>query len=138
VWPLGAWLPAVATQLLKTWRNAAQVQQQPLPADAEDVEEFWDRVGHVYDVAMEAAKAGNTCVVAHAAVHSALLCNCLGLTAADMGKFRMSTAGVTIIEFPFDLAIGVIRCAWLSRIISLSDLHSKVLIRFVILLPSTK
>lgn len=74
--------------------------------------DFWARIGSAYELAAEAAQAGaTTCIVAHAAVHSALICRCLGLAPEDMGKFRMSTAGVTVIEFPFGGSTGVIRCA---------------------------
>ena len=53
---------------------------------------------------------GTVCVVSHAAVHAALLCRCLGLSIEDMGKFRMSTAGVTVIEFPYEEDTGIVRC----------------------------
>ena len=98
-------------------RSAMQVQQRSLPGDAEDLGTFWERVGSAYELAAETAQAGaTTCIVAHAAVHSALICRCLGLAPRDIGKFRMSTAGVTVIEFPFDGSNGVIRCVFGARI----------------------
>lgn len=92
-------------------RRRVQVQQRSLPEDAEDLQGFWARVSSAYERATEAVQSGaTTCIVAHAAVHSAIICRCLGLAPEDIGKFRMSTAGVTVIEFPFDGATGVIRC----------------------------
>lgn len=90
--------------------HCVQVQQQPLPPDAENIGNFWERVEHVYKDAVESMDVGTVCVVSHAAVHAALICRCLGLTIEDMGKFRMSTAGVTVIEFPHDDANGIVRC----------------------------
>jgi broad specificity phosphatase PhoE len=87
-----------------------QVQQQPLPPDSEDINSFWERVEQVYLDAVESLEQGTVCVVAHAAVHAALICRCLGLSVKDVGKFRMSTAGVTVIEFPYDKDIGIVRC----------------------------
>ena len=88
-----------------------QVQQQPLPEDAENIGSFWDRAEHVYEDAVRLMDMGNTvCLVSHAAVHAALLCRCLGLAIEDMGKFRMSTAGVTVIEFPYEEGTGIVRC----------------------------
>lgn len=88
-----------------------QVQQQPLPPDSENISDFWSRVEQVYQSAVDSTDMGTVCVVAHAAVHSALVCRCLGLAVEDMGKFRMSTAGVTVIEFPYDEGMGIVRCA---------------------------
>jgi 2-carboxy-D-arabinitol-1-phosphatase len=93
--------------------DALQVQQQPLPPDAENLADFWARTGSAWRMVHSSATAGaggTTCVVAHAAVHSALICHCLGLTEKDLGRFRVSTAGVTVIEFPFSDAVGIVRC----------------------------
>jgi broad specificity phosphatase PhoE len=88
-----------------------QVQQQPLPPDSENLTAFWDRVDLVYHAVVDSMEMGTVCVVSHAAVHAALLCRCLGLSVEDMGKFRMSTAGVTVIEFPYEEGVGIVRCA---------------------------
>lgn len=93
-----------------------QVQQQGLPADAENLSDFWQRTGVAWRAAHAAATGqdggagGTTCIVAHAAVHAALVCHCLGLSEKDLGRFRMSTAGLTVIEFPFSDEVGVVRC----------------------------
>lgn len=91
-----------------------QVQQQPLPADAENLSDFWLRTGAAWrriHAAATGGAGGTACVVAHAAVHAALVCHCLGLAEKDLGRFRMSTAGVTVIEFPFSDDMGIVRCA---------------------------
>ena len=90
-----------------------QVQHLSLPADAENMTDFWQRCGTAWRQVHAGAMAeggGTVCVVAHAAVHAALLCHCLGLTERDLGRFRLSTAGVTVIEFPFSDDLGVVRC----------------------------
>jgi probable phosphoglycerate mutase len=90
-----------------------QVQQMPLPDDAEDLGTFWRRTGRAWRSALTAAtegEGGTCCVVAHAAVHAALICHCLNLSEQELGRFRMSSAGLTVIEFPFSDEIGVIRC----------------------------
>ena len=90
-----------------------QVQHMSLPDDAENLLDFWQRTGVAWRQVHTAAKAdgGSTvAVVAHAAVHAGLICHCLGLTERDLGRFRMSTAGVTVIEFPFSEEVGVLRC----------------------------
>jgi len=79
------------------------VQLQQLPADCEDLNAFWERTGCAWRSVVEAASASggvSVCVIGHAAVHSALLCHCLGLTKEDLRKFRMSTAGISVIDFP--------------------------------------
>lgn len=101
------------------------MQQQALPEDAEDLQGFWARVSSAYELAAEAAQSGaTTCIVAHAAVHSALICRCLGLAPEDIGKFRMSTAGVTVIEFPFGGSTGVIRCVYRGKHVPCSSIDS--------------
>jgi broad specificity phosphatase PhoE len=113
-----------------------QVQLQPLPPDAERPEMFMERVGLAWDLASAAATgraaphsgsgsdgsgsdgAGaaaayepcTVCIVADAAAHAALVCHALGFGPAYLGRFRMSTAGVTVIEFPFDAGTPVVRC----------------------------
>jgi 2-carboxy-D-arabinitol-1-phosphatase len=90
-----------------------QVQQKPLPSDAEDLGSFWQRTGRAWRSVHAAAtegEGGTCCVVGHAAVHAALVCHCLKLSKQELGRFRMSTAGLTVIEFPFDDGTGVIRC----------------------------
>jgi 2-carboxy-D-arabinitol-1-phosphatase len=94
-------------------RPAVQVQHMELPDDAENMADFWQRTSFAWSEVHDAAmvEGGSTvCVVAHAAVHVALLCQCLGLTERELGRFRMSAAGVTVIEFPFSDNIGVVRC----------------------------
>lgn len=89
-----------------------QVQHLAYPEDAEDMNEFWERTGRAWEVSKSAAlsRGGTVAVVAHAAVNSAMLCHCLGLEQEDVRKLRMSTAGITVIDFPNGSTQGVIRC----------------------------
>ncbi len=81
----------------------AQLLGQELPADAEQLEEFWARTDAAWAACAAAAAAGggaNVVVVAHAAVLSALVGKCLGLGPEALGMFRFETGGVSILEFP--------------------------------------
>jgi len=91
------------------------VRGQPLPADAEDLGEFWARTDAAWQrVVSEAAPrstrvtsgggesgGGRTVVVvAHSAVASALVCHCLGLGPEGLPLFRFAAGGATVIDFP--------------------------------------
>ncbi|PKA64297.1 putative phosphoglycerate mutase [Apostasia shenzhenica] len=53
----------------------------------------------------------NMVVVAHPAVHTALIAQCLGLTAEWIGSFHLDSGSISVVDFPDGLGgRGVIRC----------------------------
>ncbi|KAI8464921.1 MAG: phosphoglycerate mutase-like protein [Monoraphidium minutum] len=115
----------------------AAVRGQPLPANAEDIGEFWARTSAAWSRVVSeaaprseiisgpaggapgAAAAGGggaprtVVVVAHSAVAAALVCHCLRLGPEGLPLFRFSAGGATVIDFPDGVHApsgGVLRC----------------------------
>eukprot|EP00854_Cymbomonas_tetramitiformis_P013103 gene13103-15474_t len=96
-----------------TGLSARQVRGSSLAANAEAIESVWNRTREVYTRLCAAAnRVGTVVVVGHAASHSAMLCQALGVGMDAIPTFRLESASVSIIEFP-DGAVdgdGVLRC----------------------------
>lgn len=84
-------------------KSARQIRGQPPPKDAESLDllseratEFW--LDAIQKSAMDGAKC--TVIVAHAAVHAALICACLDIAPEYSSLFRKSPGSMSVISFP--------------------------------------
>mmetsp|Transcript_38505 Transcript_38505/g.46507 ORF Transcript_38505/g.46507 Transcript_38505/m.46507 type:complete len:551 (-) Transcript_38505:408-2060(-) len=92
---------------------AIEVRGSALPENAERLEVMWQRAGQAWkDILEEVEEKGTVVVVGHAAMHGAMLCQCLDLPMEAFSNFHLDTGSVTVIEFPEGAlhGQGVVRC----------------------------
>jgi len=84
-------------------KTARQIRGQPPPKDAETLDVLNERASEMWlDIVQAAGMDGSKCtvVVAHAAVHAALICACLELAPEYSSLFRKSPGSMSVITFP--------------------------------------
>ena len=98
-------------ELLARWRSQPHTVAMP-GEGGETVQQVWDRsVKALGSIAAGLAPGEAALVVAHDAVNKTILCDLLGLTAADIWVVKQGNGGVTVIDYPEGVeGQPVIRC----------------------------
>ncbi len=86
-------------QLLEDWKRTPQTVQMP---EGETILQVRDRSLGAWRTIVRSLGAEETAlVVAHDAVNKVILCDLLGLTAADIWSVKQGNGGVTVIDYPW-------------------------------------
>ena len=96
---------------LGEWQGkpAASLRGQAPPRDAESLNVLSDRVTEAWlDIRQQAAMEGSKCtvIVAHAAVHAAIICSTLELSPESTSLFRLTPGSMSVITYPEGILNG--------------------------------